>query len=145
MNGAWEILIVSPDMERCRELRYILKLQGCDPMCAQDVEQALALMQEQTIGLVFCDYHVRNGNCRDFLRTVRALKSKARVVVISRQADWDQYLETMRLGAFDMISAPCHSTDVEWMLSRASREERNRLRLAISESAGRASRAASAD
>jgi DNA-binding NtrC family response regulator len=42
--------------------------------------------------------------------------------------DWDEYLEAMRLGAFDVISAPCRPTDVEWVILQALRNEHARTR-----------------
>jgi DNA-binding NtrC family response regulator len=82
-----------------------------------------------------------DGNYRDFLTVLRSVKNKTRVVVTSRLADWDEYLEAMRLGAFDVIAAPCHSADVEWILVQAARDLRES---AISWSNSGSHRAASA-
>jgi DNA-binding NtrC family response regulator len=47
--------------------------------------------------------------------------------VTSRGADWEEFKEAMRWGAFDVISAPCRPTDVEWMVIQARRDERHRI------------------
>ena len=82
------------------------------------------------MGLIFCDGHPAGGNYRDLLFVSRAMKSKARIVVALKDAGWDQYLEAMRLGAFDVIASPYRPTDVEWMVIQAKRDERIRLRRA---------------
>jgi DNA-binding NtrC family response regulator len=50
--------------------------------------------------------------------------SKARIVVTSRQANWPEFLEAIRVGAFDVISTPCRSKDVESMVVQAKRDDR---------------------
>ena len=47
-----------------------------------------------------------------------------RVVLTSRLADWDEYLDAMRLGAFDVIPTPCRSADVESVLTQSTRDLR---------------------
>lgn len=126
--SSWNILIVSSNPEERLKLSRILLQHQCEPICACNIREGLELVEKQALGLIFCDSELVEGSYRDFLNGVRALKSKTRVVVTSRLADWDQYLVAMRLGAFDMIALPCRSTDIEWLLIQASREERNRLR-----------------
>lgn len=53
------------------------------------------------------------------------------MVITSLHADWDEYLEAIRVGAFDVIAAPCRSTDVEWMVIQAKRDDRNWPVLAV--------------
>jgi DNA-binding NtrC family response regulator len=50
---------------------------------------------------------------------------------MSSTADWDEFLEAMRLGAFDVIASPCRATDVEWMIIQALRYERTEARVAL--------------
>ena len=52
-------------------------------------------------------------------------------MVTSRESDWDEYLEAIRLGAFDVIASPCRPTDVEWMVIQARRDERVRVRQVV--------------
>lgn len=106
-----------------------IERRGFEVICAPMVQVALELAGKRPFAVVFCDRELTDGSCSDFLLGLRERKIRTRVVVISRTADWDQYLEAMRLGAFDMIPAPCQPDDVEWTLFQASREERNRSKL----------------
>ena len=128
MTFPLDILIVSSDLESRRALSNILDRQELDPICVPTIHEALDLLSHRGIGLVFCDHYLPDGNYRDFLAALRSLKIKARVVLTSRRADWDEYLDAMRLGAFDVIATPCRPTDVEWMVIQANRDERNRSR-----------------
>jgi DNA-binding NtrC family response regulator len=126
--SSWNILIVSSNPEERLKLSRVLVQHRCAPICACNIREGLELIEKQPVGLIFCDSELMDGSYREFLNGVRALKSKIRVVITSRLAEWDEYLVAMRLGAFDMIALPCRPTDIEWLLIQASREERNRLR-----------------
>jgi DNA-binding NtrC family response regulator len=131
MRVPWEILIVSSDLESRRSLTAILGRQGLDPICASTITESIDLLSRESVGLAFCDQHLSDGDYRDFLAARDNLKSKLRVVVSSRCGNWDEYLEAMRLGAFDLIASPCRPTDVEWMVIQAKRDERNRRRESV--------------
>ncbi|HVB56531.1 MAG TPA: response regulator [Candidatus Acidoferrales bacterium] len=126
MTVPWEILIVSSDLEGRRALTTILNRLGIDPICAATIEESLELLSKEAIGVVFCDQYLADGNYRNLLAASHRLTSRMRMVVISRQGNWDEYLEAMRQGAFDLIASPCRPTDVEWMVIQAKRDERNR-------------------
>jgi DNA-binding NtrC family response regulator len=126
MNTPWQILVASSDPESRRWLIQILTRQGGDPISASNLVECRETMEKERVGLIFADRHLADGNYRDVLELARSKQEKVRVVVISRHPDWDEYLEAMRLGAFDVIASPCRPTDVEWMVIQAKRDDRNR-------------------
>jgi DNA-binding NtrC family response regulator len=127
MTIPWEILVVSADSESRHALTTILNREGVDPICTSTISDCREIMAKRNVGLVFCDGRLRDGNYRDLLFARRSLRSKACVVVTSPDPDWNEYLDAMRLGAFDVIAAPCRPTDVARMVIQARRDERNRL------------------
>lgn len=126
METPWQILVVSSSLESRRSLVQILNRQGLDPVGASNLAECHEALQNQRVGLIFCDSRLADGTYRDLLEVVRSRPEKARIVVTSRHADWDEYLEAMRLGAFDVIGSPCRPTDVEWMVIQAKRDGRTR-------------------
>lgn len=128
MNLPWQIVVASSDLEGRRGLTSILNRQGLDPISISSFAECRELIEKDQVGLVFCDRHLADGDYRDILNLSRTATGKVRVVVTSKHADWDEYLEAMRLGAFDVIASPCRPTDVEWMVIQAKRDERNRSR-----------------
>jgi len=128
MTVPWEVLVVSSDIEGRRELAAMLRRENIDPLCAGTVLECRNILAKEGVGLVFCDTQLSDGTYRDLIAASRGMKSRARVVVTSREGDWDEYLEAMRLGAFDVIASPCRPTDVEWMVIQARRDERIRVR-----------------
>jgi two-component system, NtrC family, response regulator PilR len=131
MNIPWDILVASSDLEGRRALSNILGNLGVDPLTSSTVRECKELMASERVGLIFCDRLLADGNCYDLLNASRVGRTKARVVVMSSTADWDEFLEAMRLGAFDVIASPCRATDVEWMIIQALRYERTEARMAL--------------
>jgi len=122
----------------------VLTRQGLDPISASNASEAKETLQQERVGLVFCDRHLADGSYRDVLKAARSCREKVRLVVTSKRADWDEYLEAMRLGAFDVIASPCRPTDVEWMVIQAKRDDRTRPQelLSVAERQGSVARAA---
>ncbi len=131
MNIPWDILVASSDLEGRRALSNILAKLGVDPLTSSTVRECKELIASERVGLIFCDRLLADGNCCDLLSASRSGRTKARVVVMSSTADWDEFLEAMRLGAFDVIASPCRATDVEWMTIQALRYERTEARVAL--------------
>jgi len=131
MNIPWDILVASSDLEGRRALSNILGNLAVDPLTSSTVRECKELMASERVGLIFCDRLLADGNCYDLLNASRIGRTKARVVVMSSTADWDEFLEAMRLGAFDVIASPCRATDVEWMIIQALRYERTEARMAL--------------
>lgn len=125
MNVPWQILVVSSDLEIRRSLMQTLTRQGLDSIGVANVRECGDVLKSQKIGLIFCDRNLTDGSYRDVLDASRSSSSGLRLVVTSRHPDWDEYLEAMRFGAFDVIASPCRPTDVEWMVIQAKRDERN--------------------
>ena len=132
MTVPWEVLIVSSDLESRRALLTILGDQGIDAMYAASLDECRAILARQNVGLAFCDSSFADGDYREFLRLARSRNPKLRVVVTSCQSEWDEYLQAVRMGAFDVIASPCRPTDVEWMVIQAKREDRTRARQDLS-------------
>jgi ActR/RegA family two-component response regulator len=121
---AWKIVVISSDSNDLSALAEILKKQELGPVCASTVSQYRGVLSKQSVGLVFCDSTLSDGDYRDVIAASRSLGSRARVVVTSSQATWPEFLQAVRSGAFDIISKPCRAKDVEWMVIQAKRDDR---------------------
>src|SRR3984893_3466500 len=123
MSAPWHIVIASSDPDQLRSLTEILKHQDLEPICTSTVMECRKVLVKETVGLVFCDRNLADGNYSDLIAAGRSVNSRARVVVTSPQADWDQFFEAMRFGAFDVITATYRPKVVEWMRIQARRDD----------------------
>lgn len=121
-----QILVVSSELENRRALNELLLKEGHETICASRLSECHEALQSQNISLIFCDRRLSDGNYRDVVTAARNARRPAKVVVTSRLADWDEYLDALHHGAFDLIASPCQPTDVLWAIVQARRESSQR-------------------
>ena len=121
-----QILIVSSEIENRRALNELLLKEGHETICASRLSECHEALQSQNISLIFCDRRLSDGSYRDVVAATRNARRPAKVVVTSRLADWDEYLDALHHGAFDLIASPCQPTDVLWAIVQARRESSQR-------------------
>jgi DNA-binding NtrC family response regulator len=120
------ILILSSELHNRLALADILNREHWETICASTVNEFQEVLERRNVTLVFCDRQLSDGTYRDVLQTMRSLSTNVPLVVISRLADWDEYLEVLQEGAFDLIASPCRLTDVTWVVLRAQHEYKKR-------------------
>jgi DNA-binding NtrC family response regulator len=118
MGTIAEIVVVSSDSGNCNALESILSRHGCNARFASNVAECAQLVSHHNVDLVLCDRILTGGTYGDVLAVTHSAK-RIHVVVTSRLADWNQYVEALHDGAFDLIASPCDVNDVVWMLKRA--------------------------
>jgi DNA-binding NtrC family response regulator len=142
MESIPQILVVSSELENRRALIAILHKEGYETICASRVSECREALQTQNVSLIFCDRRLSDGNYRDVVAAMRESRYHARVIVTSRLADWDEYLDALHHGAFDLIASPCQPTDVLWAIVQARREDQERASFVAPAKARAASAAA---
>jgi len=130
MVNSCAVLVISSDLESRRTLTAILGDLGPDinVFTCSCVAQATGVLSQQNIKLVLCQDRLTDGSFRDVLKSTRSAAPRPPVVVTTRLEGWDDYLEAVHLGAFDVIRYPYYPTDVEWTIHLAMRESANSAR-----------------
>ena len=120
-----EILVIASDPEIRKTLSTILQTEGLKSVQASQLSEGRALLASKPVGMVFCERHLADGTYLDLLPAAQANKAgNVPVVVTSRLADWDEYLEALRHGAVDLIASPCKKSDVTSALAQARGEKK---------------------
>ena len=133
------VLVVTQDSENRRALIAILNRYGCNPVCAEDVNECRELLSASGFAFVFCDRRLPDGTYLEVLSIIRSRHPDVRLVVTSRHADWDEYVEALHYGAFDLIASPCQERDVRLALAQAQREDYKRNAFGFQTAPGRRS------
>jgi DNA-binding NtrC family response regulator len=138
MSDTWQVLVASSDLESRRSLVLTLDRQGFGTLYASNVSQCREILDSQNVGLVFCDRCFPDGDYRDVLTAAsgREPEARARVVLLSVVVDSEQYKRAQDQGVFEVISAACRPTDVEWMVIQARRDEQKRAGSVLSGAPG---------
>jgi DNA-binding NtrC family response regulator len=122
MNGSPQVLVVSSDLNHRQALTVILQQEGWIPLHASHLTECRDLLTKQNIGLIFCERRIADGTYQDLLAFAQTSERRVPIVVTSRLADWDEYLEALRHGAVDLIASPCMPRDVSSAIAQAQRE-----------------------
>jgi DNA-binding NtrC family response regulator len=85
------------------------------------VAHSRELLLRDEFSMILCEEQIGDGSYREILQQIGGFAARTPVVVFSRIADWDRYLEAMRAGAFDYLPDPCPAGEVESVVSRALR------------------------
>ncbi len=131
MLGGDRILIVE-DEDLMRELlSKILEGENYRIYQAPSGEDALRILQDQTIDLILTDLRLKGMNGLQLLTEARAQDPEIVVVVMTAYASVETAVEAMRKGAYDYITKPFINDEIRVMLRRAlnqrhlSRENRH--------------------
>jgi DNA-binding NtrC family response regulator len=116
-------LVISPRLELRKALLRVLESLSADVISCSSRAQAEEVLSHQSFEVVFCDEHLPDGSYADLIHADHLEHRIPRVVVAARIGEWELYLEAMRKGAFDVVRAPWHATDVEMTVIRALHEE----------------------
>lgn len=91
--------------------------------CAATVRECREVLANENFDLVFSDRGLTDGTYRDVLAITRLMSRKVTLVVTSRLADWDEYLEALCDGALDLIASPSHAADIVRVINQAQCED----------------------
>ncbi|HWQ02954.1 MAG TPA: response regulator [Candidatus Nitrosotenuis sp.] len=118
---AIEVLVAGESAECRRDLGSILTRFGVSAAYSSTVRETQRILAERPVWLIFCDEELADGDFRDVLRAAKTSGGRVPVVISTRNDDWDNYLEALRLGAFDYLVGPFSAADVELLVRYAFR------------------------
>jgi DNA-binding NtrC family response regulator len=121
MNESFEVLVAAESAESRRELGGILSRFGVQPAYSSTVQETKQILATRPVSLVFCEETLADGSFRDVLRALKARRAAVPVVISKSHDDWDNYLEALRLGAFEYLVGPFNSSDIEMLVRYAHR------------------------
>jgi DNA-binding NtrC family response regulator len=111
------MLAVDPDASEC--IGEVLERCGFEPVLLSTIAELRSCIRKSGTSVVVCEEVLLDGNYKEVLRVSRDVGGHIPVVVFSRLADWGQYLEAIRLGAFDCLRYPFRTGELRWVVNRA--------------------------
>jgi DNA-binding NtrC family response regulator len=83
------------------------------------LQQARRGLRRGNHALVLCEAELPDGTFQDVITLLEKKLDQVRVIVLAESHSEDGYRQAIELGAFDVISAPCRRTDVQWIIMQA--------------------------
>lgn len=95
------------------------------------------MVERDEIGIVFCDDCLPDRCLEKVVAKVGERRNPIPVIAVSRTGEWQEYLEALRIGAFDYLSMPPRRDELDRVIASAlSREgltNRTEAKAAINE------------
>jgi DNA-binding NtrC family response regulator len=105
-------LAVSPLPADRGRLREILSKENWELQEASDCCGALALLRDQSVGVLLCERDHADGNWEDLLKATMRLPDPPNLIVFSRLADDSLWAQVLNLGGFDVLMTPFEPEEV---------------------------------
>jgi DNA-binding NtrC family response regulator len=114
------VLLVSYEEDPVRGMERILLDQGMITRHVGNCAEARAALREPVApALVFTDTVLADGTWADVLKAASTAPTTAPVIVVSRLADIELYLDVLERGAYDFVVPPLSSADLAHIVGGA--------------------------
>jgi DNA-binding NtrC family response regulator len=113
------VLILDDEPAIGKSIQDFLQESGIETHTALRVDEALAIMEKQSIDLLFLDINLPDVDGISFLRNIKPLYPDLQVIMISGIQKQKTIIEAMRLGAIDYLVKPFKLSDVQLAITRS--------------------------
>jgi two-component system response regulator HydG len=118
--GALNLLIVDDERsvrDACREIATAL---GYHTSATESAEQALRLIESQSIDMVFLDLKLPGTGGLDAMRQIKARRPDIEVIVVTGHGTVESAVQAMKAGAYDYVTKPFSMAELKLLLGRVS-------------------------
>lgn len=100
------ILVVEDDQDLLEAICATMRLAGYNPMPASNGDDAMALLQEQAVGMVVSDVQMKPVDGFSLLQKIKAFNPELPVLLMTAYGEVDKAVLAMRNGACDYLLKP---------------------------------------
>jgi DNA-binding NtrC family response regulator len=120
VNGR-TILLVDDDVELLRALTKVLEKEGYEVVPQPSADDAIRLVNDtrRQFDLVITDVSMPGLSGAGLLTAFKGAFPKIPVIIITAFADWGQYMDALREGAFEYLYKPIEKSDLLAAVGRA--------------------------
>ena len=111
------ILVVADNVEVQQAFASALGPSGLAPVIAFTVQEAVAILSRHPISLIFCSDEMPDEEIDRLIQHTMWPWSYVPVVVVSRDGNWERYLESVRNSTFDYLLYPLSQREISRLLT----------------------------
>ena len=100
-----EVLLLACDADERAILQKILGLHA-ELTCVCTPEEMAGRLEQAKYDALFCARSLSMGNWREVLQEVQQFYPHLPIIILSRTADEQEWLEVIEAGAFDLLGPP---------------------------------------
>jgi DNA-binding NtrC family response regulator len=112
-------LIVSPHRGEQQSLAGLLEKCNLASILASTIREAESILKTSSVRVILSSDELPDGGFSDVLRLSKNHRHRIPVIVFSRLADWEGYLNYVRAGAFDYVLYPPVYGEIERAVGNA--------------------------
>lgn len=112
------ILVVDDEEEARMGLSKLLSIKGYKVFTASNGVEALEVLRNQPTSIIITDIKMPEMDGLTFLKEIRGLLPKVKVVIITGYGEVETYLEAMNLGAIEFLHKPIQFDDLMKVLDK---------------------------
>jgi DNA-binding response OmpR family regulator len=113
------VLAIGLAAEELSEVAAILEPQGYRLVVPKNCEMAWRVLHRERIDAVLLDDCLHELSWKDVLREFTDIADAPAVIVTSRSADENLWLEVLTAGAFDLLAKPISRTELLRVIAQA--------------------------
>lgn len=106
------ILIADDDRNFRETVGGVLQPQGFRTLLAGDGEEALEIVQRETVHLLLCDMHMPKLTGLETLQRVRQIRNRLPCILMSADADQELVRQAIAVQVFSVLSKPVSRTRI---------------------------------
>lgn len=118
------VLIVDDDWQLGQTLQELVSSWEMDTECLQDALRAQDLIERRFWDLALLDLHMPRLTGLELMGRIRSQSPATRVILMTGQADKENAIAALRLGAFDFLEKPFTPDTLQSTLQRAEQSQR---------------------
>lgn len=101
-----KVLIIDDERAIRRALKEILEYENCQVLEAENGKEGLALIQSNSLDVIFCDIKMPLVDGMELLEQVQREGNEVPIVMISGHGTLETAVQAIKIGAFDFIEKP---------------------------------------
>jgi DNA-binding NtrC family response regulator len=129
-----KLLLVDDEPQVRLAVRRYLELQGFEIQEAASCQSALDSCRDSRPDAVLLDYQLPDGNALTLLPSLQEAQPEVPVIILTAHGTVDLAVQAMKAGAEHFVTKPLELATLHRILQRALENQRNRLKVAASES-----------
>ena len=113
------VLVVDDEANLRKVLAALLRREGYEVLTASDGEEALQLLQYQTVDVILSDQRMPKVDGLTLLKEVMDKHSDVPVIILTAHGSVDSAVEAIKLGAFDYLTKPFDKDELQMVIRKA--------------------------
>lgn len=113
-----KILIVDDEKGMRDLLSKVLKKEGYQIFTAQDGEEGLEIIKDQTLDVVIADLDMPVLNGIEMIKKAKEFDPSLTIIIITAYASMETAIEALKLGAYDYLIKPFNNDEIKLTVKR---------------------------